>query len=522
LLVNDQNDHEDVFRFDRETGDLLLVSIRRDSTLSGDADSYSPVISADGTVVAFTSAAGNLKDQDNNGNTDVFVRDLTTGVTTLISLNRFGNDGGNDNSFRPHLSADGRFVAFESNATDLVPQSDANGDSRDVFVHNRTTGVTALVTVNQAGTATGDRASVLGGISADGRVVVFESNARDLTTNDTSPIRDVFARNLTAGVTTLISVNQAGTGGGNADSFGPAVSADGTIVAFASAASDLVVSDQNSENDIFVRNLAADDTELVSIRQDAADSGSGNSFGLKLSADGRIVAFISTADDLVAEDGNGNTDVFVRDRVAGITTLVSASRDGSGGANGRSDGVALSADGRVAAFVSTADDLTTNAVDGLPNLFVRALPNGLTQLASVNQAGGASGNDPAVFYEPALSADGRVVSFRSTSANLSDQNVKDSGLFLFNVSGVEANTPPGTNDLVLHFSFQEQTLELSYQANEFIAVQFSTDLTNWLPLSELPNVSIISEVIEAIRTDRLQLEGGFHPVLFFRLVQSQP
>jgi hypothetical protein len=492
LLSSDQNEYEDVYRYDRQGGGLVLVSLNSTGTNSGNADAYSPVTSADGSIVAFVSDASDMLAVDQNLLTDVFVRDLTAGVTTLVSLNAAGTNGGNDRSFRPQLSADGRLVVFESRATDLTGLANANDDATDVFFHDRVTGVTSLVSVNQTGTASGDRGSSLGTISADGSVVAFESNASDLASEDTNVLRDVFTRRLATGVTTLVSARPDGVSG-NADSFDPVVNSDGTIVAFGSSASDLVTGDNNANNDIFVRHLTNGVTTLASINAGMTGSGNGNSYGLQLSAAGNRVAFASAADDLTANDDNGVADVFVRDLVGDTTTLVSVNQMGSGSANGASEGVALSANGRMVTFVSAADDLTTNAVDGLPNLFVSDLVTGVTRLASVNHSGGGSGNNPAFFHQPILCDDGTCLAFRSLSTDLVATNVGDSTVFLFNV--LPAATPA---TLVLFFAClppngaNEPGVELSCVAEEQVTVEYSHDLAAWLPLSEvaLPGVTV--------------------------------
>src|SRR4030095_7659766 len=156
LFHKDANGQEDVYRYDRQTGEVVLVSVDQNNTGSGNAASLSPVLSADGEVVAFASDASDLAARDANGTTDVFVRDLKAGITTLISVNRFGTNSGNGRSFHAQLSASGRFVAFESAATDLVAMHDANGNIDDVFVHDRITRVTRLVSVNQTGSASGN------------------------------------------------------------------------------------------------------------------------------------------------------------------------------------------------------------------------------------------------------------------------------------------------------------------------------------------------------------------------------
>lgn len=426
--------NQEVFRYDRKSGKRELVSVSWIKSAAADAASAEPVLSADGTVAAFTSDAGNLIPQDGNGLTDVFVRDLAAGSTTLVSRNRDGTGGGNGRSYHPRISANGRFVAFESEATDLVDLPDANGEGRDVFVHDRTTGVTYLVSVNRDGSASGDQGASLGAISANGRVIVFESGADDLVPNDGNGARDVFARDMILGVTSLVSVNRSGTGSGNGDSAEGRVSADGSMVAFVSAASDLVENDFNGQDDIFLRDMTAGVTEPVSVNAAGAATANGTSYDPWISADGTRVAFASLADDLVPGDRNGQSDVFVRDRIARVTVLVSASRNGPGSGNGRSDGVSLSADGAAVAFTSTATDLTAEPVDGLPNLYVHTLATGLTRLASLNQSGGGTGNPPNYAFSPALSGNASVVAFQSLATGLEAMDVSGTGPFyLFEV-----------------------------------------------------------------------------------------
>jgi Tol biopolymer transport system component len=249
-----------------------------------------------------------------------FFVDVFGVVTELVSVNRFETNSGNSISSEVSLSADGRFVAFHSYASDLVT-NDANGQL-DVFVRDLRTGATALVSVNRFGTASGNgSAGGPGGgpaISADGRLVAFTSHASDLVANDTNGQPDAFVRDLEKGTTTLVSLNRFGTNGGNGASGDPRLSADGRFVAFRSSASDLV--DENDTNrlggnDVFVRDLQTGTTTLVSVNRAGTDSGndpSGNSGGFAMSTDGRFVAFTSNATDLVATDTNGREDVFVR------------------------------------------------------------------------------------------------------------------------------------------------------------------------------------------------------------------
>jgi uncharacterized repeat protein (TIGR01451 family) len=357
---------------DRTLLAATLVSVNGAGTGSGNADSRFPATSANGQVVAFVSLATDLvATNDTNATFDVFARDLQAGTTTLVSVNRAGTNSGDSASAEnsaPVLSADGRFVAFESFASDLVA-NDTNNDG-DVFVRDLQAGTTTLVSVNSGGTASGNGRSSRPVLSTSGRFVAFQSDASNLVAKDTNNRdvpTDVFVRDLVEGSTTLVSVNRAGTDSGNGPSSAPALSADGRFVAFESSADDLVaISRNNNTTDVFVRDLVAGTTTLVSVNGAGTASGNSESGGLAMSADGRIVAFFSLASDLVASDANNRSDVFVRDLVAGRTTLVSLNRAGTDSGNGFSgnDIIALSADGRFVAFESDADDLVTNDTNG--------------------------------------------------------------------------------------------------------------------------------------------------------------
>jgi Tol biopolymer transport system component len=273
-------------------------------------------MSADGRFVAFVSQARDLA-ANATGGPNVFVRDLQMETTTLVSVNRFGTAPGNHRSrTAPQISADGRFVAFNSEASDLTV-NDTNGNIFDVFVRDLQTGTTTLVSVNRFGTGSGNRGSAGFHITADGRFVAFYSAASDLTPNDTNGSGlDVFVRDLQMGTTRMVSINRFGTGPGNSGSDSPAISADGRFVAFISGASDLTANDTNGNmQDVFVRDLRMGTTALLSINRLGTGSGNGDSSNPPvISADGRFVAFRSRASDLVTTtDINGSeVDIFVR------------------------------------------------------------------------------------------------------------------------------------------------------------------------------------------------------------------
>ncbi len=343
------------------SGVTSRVSVASDGR-QGNFDSQTfraPAMSADGRFVAFESSASNLVAGDTNGRYDVFVRDRLAGVTRRVSVGAGGQ--ANNGSDSPAISADGRFVAFYSDASNLVA-GDTNGRS-DVFVRDRLAGVTRRVSVGAGGQANSE--SFGPAISADGRFVAFYSYASNLVAGDTNGRSDVFVRDRLAGVTRRVSVGAGGQA--NSDSFGPAISADGRFVAFDSSASNLVVGDTNGTFDVFVRDRLAGVTRRVSVG--AGGQANSDSLSPAISADGRFVAFESNASNLVAGDTNATDDVFVRDRLAGVTRRVSV---GAGGqANSSSGSPAISANGRSVAYTSNASNLVRGDTNGAQDVFVR-------------------------------------------------------------------------------------------------------------------------------------------------------
>src|SRR5437773_638062 len=286
----------------------------------GNNASLGSALSADGRFVAFDSAAADLVAGGTNSVSDVFVHDRQTGGSERVSVAAGGAQGDGSSglvtfAFPPALSADGRFVAFVSFATNLVA-SDTNG-ATDVFVHDRQTGTTERVSVASDGTE-GNAASAGATLSADGRFVAFHSAATNLVAGDTNGTNDVFVHDRQTGITERVSVASDGTQGNKASSY-PALSADGRFVAFDSDATNLVAGDTNGTTDVFVHDRQTGTTERVS---GASDGTQGNdaSAGPALSADGRLVAFHSSATNLVAGDANRAYDVFVHDRAVSTTT----------------------------------------------------------------------------------------------------------------------------------------------------------------------------------------------------------
>ena len=311
-MPGDTNLTWDIFVHDSQTGVTERVSVGWLGTQGNDG-SYYPSISADGRFVAFNSQASNLVSGDTNVTSDIFVHDRMTGVTERVSVNSQGIQGNllcEDSS----ISADGRYVAFSSSAKNLVP-----GDTNlklDSFVHDRQTGVTERVSVSSQGIQ-GNNHCNGSSISADGRYVAFYSLASNLVPGDTNACDDIFVHDRQTGVTDRVNVDSLGSQS-NAPALSPSISADGRYVAFHSGASNLVPGDTNGYySDIFVYDRQTWVTERVSVDSFGVQ---GNSFSQSpsISADGRYVAFDSGAHNLVLGDSNGNYDIFLHDRWNGL------------------------------------------------------------------------------------------------------------------------------------------------------------------------------------------------------------
>jgi Tol biopolymer transport system component len=385
----------------------IRVSVRSDGSQANGL-SFDPSISAGGRFVAFYSDASNLVAGDTNGTTDVFVRDRRTGTTSRVSV-RSNGDQPNDGSFTPSISADGRYVAFQSDASNLVP-GDTNGEA-DVFVHNRTTGTTSRVSVR----SDGDQANGFSygpSISSDGRYVAFHAFATNLVSGDTNGAGDVFVHDRTTGTTSRVSVGSNGEQV-NGNSFYPSISADGRSVAFVSYASNLVPGDTNGKADVFVHDRQTGTTSRVSVRSNGDQANNRRSEAPSISADGRFVAFVSLASNLVSGDTNGRADVFVHDRTTGKTSRVNVRSNGDQANNGLDP--SISAAGRYVAFRSGAPNLVPGDTNRKTDVFVHDRTTGTTIRVNVRSNGDqANGNS----FSPSISGDGRFVAFHSFASNL--------------------------------------------------------------------------------------------------------
>lgn len=447
--------------------------------LGGNGDSGLSILSKDGRYILFASTAGNLALTNNNNSVlpcrfNVFLRDGLSNTTTLVSVNQSGAGGGNGDSFPAGISTNGQYALFESSASDLVP-NDTNS-ANDVFVRDVIHGTTTLVSISTNG-ASANGGSLASVMTPDGRYVVFQSAASNLVAGDTNNIPDVFIRDLQAGTTTLVS---AGAQSANSATFAsasesPEVTPDGRYVAFYSTATNLVAG-VSTLGDVYVRDLVGGNTVWASTNARAiyqAVSGNTNvvccnysisddgqfvafeactnaptgpyslgmilRFGLAagttdilstnapapllsfelihdlcMTPDGRFVAFVGNV-----PNGSGtNTAIYLWDAQTGTNSLVSASWNNPGPANGFCDSPVISSNGQFVAFTSTGTTLVTNALAGGCHVYLRDVQAGATELLDADTNGVGVGVDSSLV--PALSADGSTVAF--DCANLLQDN----------------------------------------------------------------------------------------------------
>ena len=450
---------------------------------------YSP----DGTKLAFVTDAGDLGPTDTNGNEDVYVRDLVSGTTTLVSVNAAGTDAGNGLSRYPTFGPDGRTLAFESDANDLDP--DRPGD-RGIFVRDLVAGTTRWLSLGQTPVhsptddavvanvngqvavidvatrdatvvsttpdgAPGNGESQVPTISPDGRRVAFQSYATDLDPRIPDPYEggNVFVHDLATGETELVSVNAAGTAAGDRHSYigwpyRRSFSPDGSQLLFTSLGSDLVTNDGDPGMDVFVRDLDAGTTELVSVDATGTSS-NGESHVPMFSPDGTKVAFASTGNDIVPGDDNGYTfQAYVRDLEAGTTVRISQNAAGTGGGRGDSGwpgwematGEVFSPDGTKVVFPSVAGDLGArdsdrcadpNYTEACRDVYVHDLETGTTTLVSANAAGDDSGN--AHSWGGVFSPVGDTVAYVSAATDLGPPGESGAGIQVATLTGADVS-----------------------------------------------------------------------------------
>ena len=535
LVAYDTNNAQDIFVRDVVNNTTTLVSVNTNGW-SGGGESRDPAMTPDGRYIAFASAAGDLLPGDANGVPDIFVRDLQSNTTTLVSVGAMstGSTFPSGSSEVPEITPDGRYVAFYSTATNLVPGVATSGEIyvRDLVVGNTLWASASAQSIFQSVTGGTNEVSCNFSISADGQFVAFEactngptgdsSSAIILRYNLQSSLTDVicsnapvpaesfecihdldmtpdgrfvayvatvgnnsltntaiylwdaqtgsnalispdlntglpangvcdspvvstngryvtflcagtnlvpnplngqyhvYLRDVQAGATTLLDVDKNDTGFGVISITVPGMSSDGSVVAFENGEDNVVADDGNPDSDVFLRQLAANSAELISLHDPGLPSitpmggASGVTAG-SLSTHGRYVAFFSDAGNLIANDTNGYRDVLVRDLMTGTNIPVSLNTNGVPG-DGISTDPSLSGDGRYLAFTSSANDLVANDTNNAQDVFLRDLQAGTTALVSVSTDGIHPGNGDS--FTPTISADGRYILFYSKASNL--------------------------------------------------------------------------------------------------------
>ena len=399
LVADDTNGTTDIFLYDRQLAQTTRISLAYNGAQGSNSSSY-PFISDDGRYVAFQSGNANLVENDTNNQVDVFVRDLQAGQIWLVSVTNEEAQS-NGGSGYPSLTADGRYIVFSSDASNLV-----SGDTNtyyDIFMRDLQAGTTERISVSNSGEQANDYSSGAR-IASGGRYVVFDSSATNLVPGDGNVKDDVFLRDLQAGTTLRLSVTSAGEEANN-NSWYATISADGALIAFQSTANNLTVGDTAipdgvfiTGSDIFLRDRNSSQTSVVS-RLYAPMQSTAISMNPVVSDDGRYVAFESKSISFVPGDGMGNyKKIFVRDTQSRQSVIASVSSSGVLSI-GDSTEASISGDGQVLSFTSNSSALVNGDTNSVQDIFVRNLGLSTTVRVSVS-TGGSQGNDSSIQSAP--------------------------------------------------------------------------------------------------------------------------
>jgi Tol biopolymer transport system component len=393
-----------IFQYDLNSNALSVIATNA-LPLAFNDDVHGPEMTPDGRFIAFASgtATTNLLASAN-----VYLADTVAGTNALVSICQDSTRSTNSVSHSPVLSSDGRFVAFLSNGTNLVANVISNGFH--IYLRDTVAGTTGLLDADTNGVATSDQYGNAPSMSADGHWVAFASPDGALVPLDSNRALDVFVRDPVSGTNELVSCREPAAvsvaANGPSSSSQISLTPNGQWLVFSSYADDLVTNDFNRAQDVFVRDLVAGSTALVSVGLDGNSALGGDSTSPVISTNGRLVAFASTATNLVPNYTNQFGDVFIRDLLAGTNLLVSVSADGVNPGHGGSFAPAMSRDGRYVAFLSTASDLVSPPTSAGLNTFWRDTVLGVTVAITTNLAP----QTPALF-PPSISRDGRYVAF---------------------------------------------------------------------------------------------------------------
>lgn len=361
LVSNDSNKAIDVFLYNRLDRSVKRVSVSNKG-VEGNAVSDSPKISADGRVIVFESDASNLVPGDSNNKRDIFAYDRVTGQIERVSVGLL-NSSADDSSHSAQVSGDGRYIAFVSAATNLV-SGDDNG-YEDVFVYDRENGQIELLSKRSSARLSNDR-SWSPAISQDGSTVAFVTAATNLVDNDTNYLDDIYVIDRKSQTLKRLRPTAVEPNGASAS---PSLNGNGGLLVFSSVASNLVASDINGRRDVFVFDTRAEAIQRLSIGRDGVES-NGDSHNPSINDSGKIITYSSDATNIVTGDNNRASDVFLVDRDTGLTERMSANNRGSE-TDGGSNTAILSADGRYVVFLSEATNLVAGDLNNRTDVFVR-------------------------------------------------------------------------------------------------------------------------------------------------------
>ncbi len=394
--------------------DIKRISLKSDGT-QANGQSGSTSISDNGRYTIFESNATNLIPNDLNGHTDIFIYDDVDETVELITLAPDGVQA-NGSSSSGEISSHGNYITFSSVADNLV-LNDTN-EQRDIFVYDRINKTTELVSIATDGIQA-NGLNLFSTINANGNIVAFESIADNLVTDDTNGQKDIFVRDRANQITRRIRIGLNGAQANAASNLG-SISANGRYISFSSTASNLVANDTNGKSDIFVYDRVNQTTELVSMGLNNAFANDDSTSGF-ISGDGSFVVYESKADNLVTNDDNGKSDIFVYDRINQTTELVSVKSDGTF-SNDNSRDPSISDDGSIVAFLSDASNLVADDTNARANIFIRDRINQTTEIIDGDSF-------------PILSGDAQSLVFTSSLDTLVSDDTNDTGdVFLLDLS----------------------------------------------------------------------------------------
>ncbi len=427
LLPTDTNGHTDIYVYDRGADLLMLASTTALGAL-GNGTSFDAAISGDGRWVAFATHATNFVGFDLNGESDVMLKDLLTGALTRVSSSPGSLFAGSGESRKPAVSYDGRYVAFHTTSNQYSP--DDTNATLDVYVRDFQNGSFQLVSRGLAGAAANGSASSAS-ISDDGRFIAFQSTATNLVAGDTNGVSDVFVRDMWGGLGTEL-VSRVPLGAlGNGSSTQPSISANGRYVAFTTMATNFVFGDTNGSSEVYLVDRALDVLRHVSGAHGGGFSAFGHSYEPSVSSDGRFVAFTSSAPN-VAAVGTLFQSSYVRDMTRGVTYYVSSASGPAAAGDATSLRPCLNADGSIVAFHSSAANLVPGDTNDSTDVFVRTLyPDPLTYCTSSVTSGGC---------EPRMHSSGLPRASQNAGFVVSCDDVPNNklGLFFYGFDGRQA------------------------------------------------------------------------------------